>query len=384
VEEIDFFINEITEYNPDINLKDREILDDLNASHGFHSGLAEYKPTSLTYLPALSLLTGVGEIWVKDESQRFGISAIKAAGASYAIKKLLDKKPGKQTICTATDGNHGRAVAWTTKKFGHKSVVFVPGSMVKSRIEDIAAEGAKVIRINGKYDEAVRAAHDYANKNKFMLVQDTAWPGYTSIPALVMAGYHTVIKEIEDEMKNRGLPYYDVIFLQCGVGSWPSSVVHYYRRKYGNKSPQLVCVEPWHSDCIIESVKNRSVSETKKDQQTIMAGLNCGMPSVLAWKILNNGTDAFLSIPDSYAVEAMKALYYPNATDPKILSGESGAAGLAGLMAIMNEPKLIKLKNALSLNKKSRILVFNTEGITDAGFFNEKVISDPPPPWPGI
>ena len=226
--------------------------------------------------------------------------------------------------------------------------------------------------VDGNYDEAVAKAEKYSTENNHCLIQDTAWEGYTEIPALITSGYYTQMVEIESQT-NEFDDQIDIIFLQTGVGSWPSAITHYVRNHARLKKTKIVCVEPMESDCFLQSAKNNMRSATKKTQHTIMAGLNCGTPSILAWEIMKNGIDVFLAIDDSYSVRAMHQFYFPIADETRIEAGESGAAGLAGLMALITDPKLNDLKKRLELKNTANVLLFNTEGITDPELFAEIV-----------
>ena len=215
--EEDFFINSPSNEIPD-SLVD-QILSESKAPE-YHASLPFYKPTPLISLPGLAAKYGVGEIWCKDESLRFGLNAFKGLGASFAIYQILQKSKEISTFCTATDGNHGRAVAWSSKLAGKKSVIFVPEDTTKNRIDAIAKEGAEVIQTSVNYDETCKIAAETSQKEGWQLVQDTAWEGYEQIPSLIMAGYLTQFREIENQVPQSTKPLADVVFLQAGVGSW--------------------------------------------------------------------------------------------------------------------------------------------------------------------
>jgi diaminopropionate ammonia-lyase len=339
----------------------------------FHKSLSAYKNTPLIELPALAKQFGVANIFVKDESFRFGLNAFKGLGASYAIREILRKKPNIKTFCTATDGNHGRAVAWSAKREGKHSVIFVPKGISDYRINAIKKEGANVLKVNGNYDETCVHAKEVSIAEGWQLVQDTAWSGYEEIPAELMAGYLTHFIELEDTIHAETKAKIDVVFLQAGVGSWAASAVWYYLNKYGANRPKLVIVEPSASNGVLTSFKKGSLSKPTGSFDTIMVGLNCGIPSSIAWEIIKNGVDAAITVEDKVAVQAMKALYFPNENDSKIIAGESGVGGLAGFMAMMNDRKYDVLKTSLGINESSNILFFNTEGATDPDSFRELV-----------
>lgn len=339
----------------------------------YHQTLAEYKQTPLVELKHLAAKYRVGNIYVKDESHRFGLNAFKGLGASYAIFKTLQKDKDITTFCTATDGNHGRAVAWASKKEGKKAVVFVPRDTAESRIKAIENEGAKVIVINGNYDETCEVAAKTCEENGWKLIQDTSSVDYEEIPAQIMVGYLTHFQELESTLHPVSNPKIDVVFLQAGVGSWAAAGIWYYLNRYGKQKPKIELVEPYESDGILASFKAGKPVTPKGNFTTMMAGLNCGIPSLSAWDIIKNGADISIKIKDNYAIEAMKEFYKPIGNDEQIISGESGAAGFAGFLAIMKQTSLIKVKETLRLNSNSNILFFNTEGATDPVNFNKIV-----------
>ena len=330
----------------------------------FHSSLKGYKPTPLVSLPCLAKKYSVGNIYIKDESFRLGLNAFKGLGASYAISKILINNPKVKTLCTATDGNHGRAVAWSAKLFDKKAVVFVPLGTTSQRIDAIEKEGAIVEVVDGNYDEACDYAQKMAKENGWVLVQDMAWQDYEEIPALIVAGYLTLFKEIE-KLK------IDVVFLQAGVGSFAGAGIYHYLKKYGANRPKIVIVEPNEADAILISFKANEIRTSLGNSKTIMAGLNCGTPSLGVWDLIKNGVDISIKIDDKYAKKAMRELYTPIGTDDRVISGESGVGGLAGFIAMNEEDELKPLKNKLNINEKSNILFISTEGATDIQMFNK-------------
>lgn len=339
----------------------------------FHRSLESYSSTPLLELKNLAEETGVKNIFVKDESCRFGLKAFKALGASFAIHKILEKDPSIEIFCTATDGNHGRAVAWAAKLFGKRAMVFVPKDTSKARIEAIEKEGATVEKIDGDYEETCSIAKKTSKNNGWQLVQDAAWENYEEIPAYIMAGYFTHFQELEDSIHSLPHPKIDVVFLQAGVGSWPAAAAWYYLNRYGSKRPKIVIVEPTEAAGFLASIKKGKRISPSGNYKTIMAGLNCGIPSLSAWEILKNTADAAMAIEDLFTEQAIRKLYYPTGTDPGVISGESGAGGLAGFIALMTDPRFLYLKETLNISNKSNILFFNTEGDTDPENF-QKII----------
>lgn len=331
----------------------------------YHRTLPEYQPTPLVSLPGLAARHGVGAMFIKDESYRFGLNAFKALGASYAIHRLIQEHPQVETFCTATDGNHGRAVAWSARLAGKKARVFVPQDTSPARIAAIEQEGATVVQVDGNYDHTCSIAERQSLNMGWQLVQDTAWRGYEHIPALIMAGYLTHFQELENSLHSLPQPGIDLVFLQAGVGSWAASAVWYYLNRYDRQRPKLVLVEPTASDGLLESFKQGQRAFPTGSQHTIMAGLNCGIPSLTAWEILKSGVDAAMRVEDSFAEEAIRQLYYPQEHDPQVISGESGAGGLAGFLALMSDPHYHSLRQALGISPQTRILFYSTEGATD-------------------
>ncbi len=366
-----YLLNKRLEYNPFIEAPIKNIIDDFEASLAFHRTLADYEPTPLENLPMLAQHLGLGRILIKNESLRFGTSTLKVLGVSFAINKSLEQNIGNKGVCTATDGNLGKVIAWVAKRKGIDAAIFVPNHTTASQIKYIENEGAKVIVCKGEYNEALKEANAYATKENYILIQDTALKQYFEIPALITAGYYTQMHEIYAETNSFKNPKIDVIFIQSGVGSWPSAIVHFIRKYKQNHQVKIVYVEPYESDSIYESIKRSTLAATRKSQKTIMTDLNSSTPSSLVFEILKNGADAFEIISDKYAIDAIKYLNAPLPGDPYIGAGESGSTGLGGLLAIVNNHTIRDLKQHLNLNKSSNVLLFNTEIVTDPILFEQ-------------
>jgi len=341
----------------------------------FHQSL-ENKETPIVSLPGLARTLGINRLLLKDESKRFGLGSFKALGASYAMNNQIQKNPQIEVFCTATDGNHGRAVAWMSRKLGRKAVIYMPKGTVPARVDAIKNEGAEVFVIGGGYDAAVKTASSYVEKeNKknnyqtFSLIQDTAWKGYEDIPLDIMRGYSTQVSEIGEQIRDQKV---DVLFLQSGVGSWAASVIGYIIREWEHV-PFFISVEPHSANCLYESIKKGYGVTVENNKKTNMAGLNCGSVSSLAWQILKNGLSGAISISDKLSERAMKALASKSSSDPEIISGESGAAGLAGLIGLCDSHKFKNFKKTIHLNNRSSVLVINTEGDTDPLNYQEVV-----------
>jgi diaminopropionate ammonia-lyase len=300
----------------------------------FHRSLPGYRPTPLVEAPAAARELGVRRVLVKDESDRFGLPSFKVLGASYAVHRAVGDRRDVTLVC-ATDGNHGRAVAWMARQLGIPATVFVPGIMVDARRTAIQREGARVVVVDGTYDDAVEQAAALAGPDT-LVIQDTSWPGYETVPSWVIDGYGTIGAEIDVEP--------DVVAVQIGVGSFAAAMV---RRFAGAR---IIGVEPATAACALESIAAGRPTEVPGPHTSVMAGLNCGRVSPVAWAVLPYGIEAFGAIGDHRAFAAVRLL----AADG-ITAGDSGAAGLAGLLAFRDE---------LALDAHATVLVVNTEGAT--------------------
>ena len=339
----------------------------------FHRSLPGYRQTPLLALPALAAECGLRTLWVKDEGRRFGLDAFKALGASWAIHRVMSHRGSgaRVTFATATDGNHGRAVAWTAHMLRQKAVIFVPRNTAPARITAIRREGAEVVVVDGNYDDAVRRAASESAARGWQVISDTAYPGYVDIPRWIMAGYETIFAEATEQLDAAAGGSPTAVLLQAGVGGLACAGVCFYSRRGGESRPRVAAVEPTDADCLLESIASPGgeIREGRGGQCSIMAGLNCGTPSLAAWPMLRAGIDLFLAVDDGFAEEAMRRLASGHGGDPRIVAGESGAAGLAGLLALCREPALGQARQAMGLGPASRVLLVNTEGATDpAGY----------------
>ena len=349
-------------------------------TRSFHRSFPQYAPTPLVALKALAARLGLERICVKDESFRFGLNAFKVLGGSYAIGRhiaallgLEADKPsyaaltsaqsrralGDAVFFTATDGNHGRGVAWTARELGCRAVVRMPRGTVDSRVRNIRALGAEVSVENMNYDACVRLAAQQARETPGgVLVQDTAWEGYTQIPMWIMQGYLTMALEADEQMD--APPTH--VFLQAGVGSMAAAVAAYFAGKYAQTPPKIIILEPSAANCFYRSAGRGQIEAVEGDMPTMMAGLACGEPSPIAWDILHALASAFLSCEDTVTEQGMRLLGRPLDGDPAITSGESGAVGTGALWEIMADAQA---REALALDERSRVLLISTEGATD-------------------
>jgi len=359
----------------------------LSAPLAFHRSLAGYRPTPLRQAPGIARRLGVGEVRVKVESNRFGLPAYKILGASWAIARELASTPdvpsaprdfkewrgqvaqlGPCTLVAATDGNHGRAVARVAHWLGLSAEIFVPDNMTAARRAAIASEGASVKPVHGSYDDAIEAAAATTASAMFedarRLIQDTAWPGYERVPAWIVEGYGTIFQEVDEQVAADGADPPDLVLVQIGVGSLAAAVVRHFAGGEGPR-PRLVGVEPHGADCLLRSARAGSSVTVAEPHRSSMAGLNCGTPSSVALPVLLNGMDAFVSIPDEAAYEAMRML-----AQQGIVAGESGAASLGGLISVLDEPAR---DETLGIHADSRILIIVTEADTDPEAYTRAV-----------
>lgn len=315
---------------------------------GFHRSLPGYQPTPLVDLPRLATELGVGRVLVKDESSRLGLPAFKVLGASWACHQVLQRHPGAELV-TATDGNHGRAVARMAAHFGVPATVFVPSVMLPATAERISAEGVRVVRLDAGYDGAVRAAAAFAEQAPDRaLVQDTAWEGYTEVPAWTVEGYQTLLREVDDQLGSAP----DLVAVPVGVGSLAEAVVRHHRRP-GAEHPAVLSVEPDTAACVLTSLVAGEPVEVTTGA-TVMAGLNCGVVSSSAWPVLRDGCDAAVAVSDDEARRAVDDL-----AGLGVSSGPSGAATLAGVRAALSGSER---REALGLGDDAVVVLLSTEG----------------------
>ena len=359
----------------------------------FYRSLPDYAPTPLHSLDRLAAHLGLASLWLKDEGERFGLKAFKALGATYALCRALARRlditaapltlaafapPWARsrlagiTCVTATDGNHGRAVAWAARRLGCRAAVYMPRGTSPARVANVEMFGAAVTVIDGTYDDAVALAADHARRNGWLLIQDTAWSGYEEIPAWIMAGYQTLAAECFAVIGDR-VPTH--VVLQAGVGSFAAAFQTDLLARFGALRPMTIVVEPTQAACFYESMTagNGIARPARGDMNTIMAGLACGVPSTLAWEVLSASADLFAACPDRVARRGMRVLGNPLTGDPAVVSGESGAVGLGLVYEAMTDPALSDLKQAMGLNACSRVLVVSTEADTDPEMYRRVV-----------
>lgn len=359
----------------------------------FHQTFPDYAPSPMVKLTHLADMLGVSHIWIKDESHRFGLNAFKVLGATHGLAYLIaqrlkmntqelsfdllhapgvKKKLADTTFITATDGNHGRAVAWAAQQLGCNAIVYLPKGTASARYEAIKAHGAQTYIIDGTYDDAVRKAGEQAQKKGWLLLQDTAQKGYEEIPVKIMQGYLTILHEALEQLKGE-VPTH--VFIQCGVGSLAAAIQAYLCEVFGDKRPLFVVVEPTQAACFYEpmAAHKKMPQKFNGNLNTIMAGLACGEPSTLAWGILRDYADFFVACPDYVAMRGMRILGNPLQGDDRVISGESGAVTLGLLTTVLAQKSSKKITDALCLDKSSKVLLLSTEGDTDPSMYRKIV-----------
>lgn len=375
-------------------------LEEMHRSIGFHKSFPQYSVTPLTRLTNLASYLGLKRLYVKDESYRFGLNAFKVLGGSYAIAKYISKELGRDvsevpysvltseklrkefgqaTFFSATDGNHGRGVAWAANRLGQKCVIRMPKGTTQTRLENIAKENATVTIEDMNYDECVRLAASEAEKTPHgIIVQDTAWDGYEEIPTWIMQGYGTLATEADEQLAADGArPTH--IFIQAGVGSLAGAVIGYFANRFKENPPVMVVVEAGAADCLYRSALKGDGNriDVTGDMLTIMAGLACGEANTVSWDILRNHADAFVSCPDWVSANGCRIYGAPMRGDTQVISGESGSVTMGLVHALMTKPEYKELKEALKLDENSEVLLVSSEGDTDPNRYREIV-------WDGL
>lgn len=356
---------------------------------GFRRAQAEieawpgYGPTPLLRLEEVAAGARVGAVLWKDEGPRFGLGSFKALGGAYAVVKLLQAELARRgvaanvtsaeleagahreaaravTVTCATDGNHGRSVAWGAGRFGARCVIFVHAGVSQGRRDAIARYGAEIREVPGTYDDAVREAARTAEREAWFVVSDTSWPGYTEIPRDVMQGYRLMAEEALDAAGEA--PTH--VFVPGGVGGAAAAVSVALRARHGT-APRLIVAEPETAACLLESAEAGEPVTVGGGLETVMAGLACGEPSLIAWQELERGAFAFMAVADDSAVACMRLLARRT---PRVVAGESAVAGLAAFLHAAADP----LSRAMiGLEEGSRVLLFGTEGATDPALYAE-------------
>lgn len=369
-------------------------------ARSFHRQIPGYQISPLKSLSNLANMLDIGGIWVKDESVRLTLNSFKVLGGSFAMYRFVQRKLGMEhveipfseltsaetrrklgeiTFAAATDGNHGRGVAWAANAMGYRAVIYVHKHTSAARIRAIESNGAEVRVVDGTYDDAVRQVNEDAQQHGWQVISDTAWEGYEDIPRWVMQGYTTMLAEAQEQLAGQGIVKPTHVFVQAGVGALAAATIGFYKQLFGGEHPVSVVVEPQTAACLYSSAQaGDALPHTfPGDLDTMMAGLACGDPSPLAWGVLWDCADAFLACPEYVAAKGMRVYGVPLHGDPFIVSGESGAVTLGALMFILERPELHALRDYLQLDRDSHVLLINSEGNTDPNHFRRVV-------WDGV
>lgn len=348
--------------------------------------------TPLYALPGLAAELGIGALHVKDEGYRLGLGSFKALGGAYALMRLVQEQASMRlgrdvavedlmsdevravaaglTFACATDGNHGRSVAQGAQLIGANAVIFVHAGVSDARVDAIASFGARMIRVDGNYDDSVAEASRVAEQEGWTVLSDMSWSGYERIPALVMQGYSAIVQEALDQLD--APPTH--VFLQAGVGGFAAAIAGHMAVVLGDARPHVTVVDPRRAACLFESARAGHAVKVEEGEATVMAMLECYQPSLVAFRVLERVADGFMTVDEEDAIDVMKRLANPVASDPPVVSGESGGAGLAGLIVALKQPEIV---GATGLGPSARVLVINTEGATDPALYERLVGQSP-------
>ncbi|WHA44123.1 diaminopropionate ammonia-lyase [Agrobacterium larrymoorei] len=389
-----FLTNTHPDYRSPLQAGDAEVLGPEAAKEV--SRFLEYReghaPTPLVSLPDMAAKCGISSVLMKDEGRRLGLGSFKALGGSYAVIKLVleeaSRELGRQididelhsaevkavaakmTVACATDGNHGRSVAMGAQLVGANCAIFVHSGVSEERVAAIARYGAKMIRVEGNYDDSVQEAARVAQENNWITVSDTSWPGYERIPGFVMQGYTALLTEALSQMAEP--PTH--VFIQAGVGGIAATVAGHFSLLFGDNRPHFTVVDPSRAACLYETARAGHLVKVDHGEATVMAMLECYEPSLVAWRILSRAADAFMTVEDEDAIAAMRLLAYPQGTDEPIVAGESGGVGLAALLKVAADKTL---RDEIGLGPDSRVFLINTEGATDPQLYTKLVGASP-------
>ncbi len=357
-----FLVNKNNNFNKDEILK---ILpsEDIDEAFKTISSWDGYSSTSLISLNKLNEKLKLNKIYYKDESKRFHLKSFKALGGAYAVEKII-KGNKKKVISTATAGNHGRSVAWGSKKNDLKCKIFISEFVSESRAEVMRSFGAEVIRVKGNYEDSLNECIKQSNKNNWQIVQDVAWEGYKLVPKLTMAGYSVMMKEISEQIKEEKISH---VILQAGVGGMAAAMVAGIAR-YLDYIPQIIIVEPDSAACVLESIKTGKIEKISIEKESIMGGMSCGEVSLVPWEILKNSVHFCVTVSDDYISKTVKYLANKEFSDEKIVGGECSTPGIASLVGLSND---LEIRKKINLNKNSNVLLFGCEGDADEKLYQK-------------
>ena len=350
------------------NFNKKNILDvlpseEIDEAYNTISKWKDYSPTPLIHLDKLSKKLGVNKVFYKDESKRFNLKSFKALGGAYAVEKIT-KGNKDLIISTATAGNHGRSVAWGSKKLGLKCKIFISEYVSEFRAEVMRSFGAEVIRVKGNYDNSLKECIKQSEKNNWQIVQDVAWHNYKLVPKLTMAGYSVMMKEISEQINNEKISH---VILQAGVGGMAAAMVAGIAR-YLQNIPKIIIVEPESAACVLESIKVGKIKKIFVKKESLMGGMSCDEVSLVPWEILKNSVNYCVTVSDDYISNIVQSLAKSDFSNTKIIGGECSTPGIASLICLNNNTKI---KKTIDLNSNSNVLLFGCEGDADEKLYQK-------------
>ena len=322
-----------------------------------------YSPTPLIPLKKLSQKLKINNIFYKDESKRFHLKSFKALGGAYAVQKVT-KGNKNIVVSTATAGNHGRSVAWGSKKLGLKCKIFISEYVSEFRAKVMRNFGADVIRVKGNYDNSLKECIMQSRKNNWQIVQDVAWEDYKLVPTLTMAGYSVMMKEISEQINNQKISH---VILQAGVGGMAAAMVAGIAR-YLDNIPIIIVVEPENAACVLESIKAAKIEKISIKSESLMGGMSCDEVSMVPWEILKNSVNYCVTVSDKYIAKTVKSLANCEFSNEKIIGGECSTPGIISLAGLCNNSES---KKEINLNKDSNVLLFGCEGDADEELYKK-------------
>tara|TARA_B100000700_G_C15041120_1_gene855374 strand:- start:2051 stop:3178 length:1128 start_codon:yes stop_codon:yes gene_type:complete len=354
--------------NENYNFNKKDILNvlpekDIDDAYKIISRWENYSPTPLVSLNKLSETLKIKKIFYKDESKRFSLKSFKALGGAYAVEKITKGKKNI-VISTATAGNHGRSVAWGSKKLGLECKIFISEHVSEFRAEIMRSFGAEVIRVKGNYDSSLKECIKQSKQKNWQIVQDVAWEDYKLVPKLTMAGYSVMMKEISEQINSQKISH---VILQAGVGGMAAATIAGIAR-YLNHVPRIIIVEPESAACVLESIKAKKIKKIKIEKESLMGGMSCDEVSLVPWEILRNSANYCVSISDNYISKTVKFLAKCEFSEKKITGGECSTPGIISLVGLSNDSKI---KEKINLNKESNVLLFGCEGDADEELYQK-------------
>ena len=330
---------------------------DMDEAYQTISGWDKYSPTPLISLNKLSKELNIKKIFYKDESKRFHLKSFKALGGAYAVEKV-SKENKEIIISTATAGNHGRSVAWGSKKLKLKCKIFISEHVSEFRAEAMRSFGADIIRVKGNYDNSLKECIKQSKQNNWQIVQDVAWEDYKLVPKLTMAGYSVMMKEVSEQINNQQISH---VILQAGVGGMAAAMIAGIAR-YLDNVPKIIVVEPENAACVLESIKAGKIEKISIKKESLLGGMSCDEVSLVPWEILKNSVSHCVTVSDDYIAKTVKSLANCKLSDEKIIGGECSTPGIVSLVGLCNDKEI---KKKLNLNENSNVLLFGCEGDAD-------------------